>query len=88
MGPSGAPLHTLSNLYVVPVGFVPSFILGSVLLYLRWPNDGCFSTWDELSCFSTFIVFLGCSALFVFYIFETRIEYIIEIYNGNLLQFC
>ena len=31
---SGAPLHTLSKLYDVPVGFVAPPILGSELLYM------------------------------------------------------
>ena len=50
--PSGAPLHTLSKLYDVPVGFVtpPPLIWGSVLLYMRSLKDGCCSISDELSC--------------------------------------
>ena len=46
---SGAPLHTLSKLYDVPVGFV-SPIWCSVLLYLRSPKGGCCSISDYLSC--------------------------------------
>ena len=50
-GPSGAPLHTSSILYDVPVGSdrVPLF-WSSVLLYLRSPRGGCCSTSDDLSC--------------------------------------
>ena len=42
---SAAPLHTLSKLYDVPVGFVsPSFV------HLRSPKGGCCSISDDLSC--------------------------------------
>ena len=37
---SDAPLHTLSKLYDVPVGFVFPLFWGSVLLYLRSRKDG------------------------------------------------
>ena len=47
---SGAPLHTLSKLYDVPVGFVSPPLWGSVLLYLRTPKDSCCSILDDLSC--------------------------------------
>ena len=50
---SGAPLHTVSKLYDVPVGFVPPpppFFWGSVLLYLRSPKGGFCSISDDLSC--------------------------------------
>ena len=46
---SGAPLHTLSKLYDVPVGFVSPFFLGSVLLNLQSPKGGCCSISDDLS---------------------------------------
>ena len=49
--PSGAPLHTLSKLYDVPVGFVtPPLFWGCVLLYLRSRKGGCCSILDDLSC--------------------------------------
>ena len=49
--PSGAPLHTLSKLYDVTVGFVaPLLIWDSVLLYLRSPKGGFCSISDDLSC--------------------------------------
>ena len=52
--PSGATLHTLSNLYDVPVGVVtpppPPPFWGCVLLYLRSPKGGCCSISDDLSC--------------------------------------
>ena len=38
---SGAPLHTLSKLYDVPVGFVTPLVWGSALLYLRSQKGGC-----------------------------------------------
>ena len=37
---SGAPFHTLSKSYDVPVGFVNLLFLGSVLLNLRSPKGG------------------------------------------------
>ena len=50
---SGAPLHTLSKLYDVPVGFVPlPLFWGSVLLYLRSPKCCCYSISDDLSSFN------------------------------------
>ena len=51
--PSGAPLHTLSKLYDVPVGFVPPppLFWGWILLILRSPKGGCCSISDDLSCF-------------------------------------
>ena len=50
--PSGAPLHTLSKLYDVPVGFVtpPPLFWGWILLILRSPKGGCCSISDDLSC--------------------------------------
>ena len=50
--PSGAPLHTLSKLYNVPVGFVtpPPLFWGWILLILRSPKGGCCSISDDLSC--------------------------------------
>ena len=50
--PSGAPLHTLSKLYDVPVGFEPPppLFWGWILLILRSPKGGCFSISDDLSC--------------------------------------
>ena len=48
--PSGAPLHTFSKLYDVPVGFVNPPFLGCVLLYLRSPKGGCCSISDDLTC--------------------------------------
>ena len=48
--PSGAPLHTLSKLYVIPVGFVTSLFWRYVLLYLRLPKVCCCSISDDLSC--------------------------------------
>ena len=52
--PSGAPLHTLSKLYDVPVGFVtpPPLFWGWILLILRSPKGGCCSISDDLSCSS------------------------------------
>ena len=51
--PSRAQLHTLSNLYNVPVGCLdPLLILGSVLLYLRSPKCSCCSISEDLSCSS------------------------------------
>ena len=52
--PSGAPLHTLSKLYDVPVGFVipPPYFSAVLLLYLRSPKGGSYSISDDLSCFS------------------------------------
>ena len=49
--PSGAPLHTLSKLYDVPIGFVPHPLFwGRVLLYLRLPKGGCCWISDDLPC--------------------------------------
>ena len=49
--PSGAPLHTLSKLYYIPVGFVTPFLLwGCVLLYLWSPKGCCCSISDDLYC--------------------------------------
>ena len=48
--PSGAPLHTLSKLYNGSVGFIYTLIWDRVLLHLRSPNGGCYSTSDDLSC--------------------------------------
>ena len=48
--PSGAPLHTLSKLYDVPVAFATPLFWGCVLLYLRSPKGGCCSISDDLSC--------------------------------------
>ena len=48
--PSVAPLHTLSKLYDVSVGFVTLLFSGCVLLYLRSPKGGCCSISDDLSC--------------------------------------
>ena len=50
--PSGAPLHTLSKLYDVPVGFVtpPPPILRLNIAFLRSPKGGCCSISDDLSC--------------------------------------
>ena len=50
--PSGAPLHTLSKLYDVPVSFVtpPPLYWGYILLYLQSPKGGCCSISDDLSC--------------------------------------
>ena len=50
--PSGAPLHTLSKLYDVPVGFVspPPLFWVWILLILRSPKGGCCSISDDLSC--------------------------------------
>ena len=49
--PSGAPLHTLSKLYDVPVGFVtPPYFEAEILLILRSPKGGCCSISDDLSC--------------------------------------
>ena len=52
---SGAPLHTLSKSYDVPVGFVAPSPLnwGNSLLYLRSPKGGCCSVSDDWSCFCT-----------------------------------
>ena len=56
--PSGAPLQTLSTLYV-PCWFCTSpphmshliwVIWGSVLLYLQSPKGGDYSTLDDVSC--------------------------------------
>ena len=47
---SGVPLHTLSKLYYVPVGFVPNLFWGSVLLYLRSSKGDCCSISDDVSC--------------------------------------
>ena len=47
---SGAPLHTLSKIYDVLVGFVLAFILGNVLLYLPSLNGGPCSISDNVSC--------------------------------------
>ena len=46
---SCAPLHTLSNSYDVPVGFVPLPLWNCVLLYLRSPKGVCCSISDDLS---------------------------------------
>ena len=49
--PSGAPLHTLSRLYDVLVGFVTHLLFwGCVLFYLRSPKGGCCSISDDLFC--------------------------------------
>ena len=50
--PSGAPLHTLSKLYDVPVGFVPPppNFEAEYCLFLRSPKGGCCSISDDLSC--------------------------------------
>ena len=48
--PSGAPLHTLSKLYDVPVGFAPPLFWGCIFRYLRSLNGGCCSISDDLSC--------------------------------------
>ena len=49
--PSGAPLHTLSKLYDVPVGFEPPPLFWRwILLILRSPKGGCCSISDDLSC--------------------------------------
>ena len=51
--PSGAPLHTLSKLYDVPVGFVPPPLFMRLnIAFLRSPKGGCCSISDDLSCFS------------------------------------
>ena len=47
----GAPLHTLSKLYDVPVGFVnSSLILRLCIALLASPKFGCCSMSDDLSC--------------------------------------
>ena len=52
--PSGAPLHTLSKLYDVPIGFVtPPPILRLNITFLRSPKGGCCSISDDLSCSSS-----------------------------------
>ena len=49
--PSGAPLHSLSKFYDVPVGFLfPLLFWSCVLLYLLSPKGGCCSKSDDLSC--------------------------------------
>ena len=49
--PSGAPLHTLSKLYDVPVGFVnPIPILRLNIAYFAVAKGGCCSISDDLSC--------------------------------------
>ena len=49
--PSDAPLHTLSKLYDVSVGFVtPPLIWYSIFLYLRSLKGGCCLISDDLSC--------------------------------------
>ena len=52
--PLGAPLHTLSKIYDVPVGYVtpPPLFWGWILLtgILRSPKGGCCSISDDLSC--------------------------------------
>ena len=61
--PSGAPLHTLSKVYDVPVGFVtPPLILGSVLLCLRSPKGGCCSISDGLSSSCNYMYFVSVTA--------------------------
>ena len=62
--PSGAPLHTLSKLYNVPVGFVtpPPYFEAWILLILRSPKGGCCSISDDLSC-SWFWYILGLKFL-------------------------
>ena len=68
---SGAPLHSLSRLYHVPVGIVvPPLILGSVLLYLWSPKGGCCSISDDLSCF-----------MYPFQLMDKENERIIRIYR-------
>ena len=50
-GTSGAPLHTLSKLYNVPVGFVdPPSLLEAVNCFFRSPYGGCCSISDYSSC--------------------------------------
>ena len=63
--PSGEPLHTLSKLYDVPIGFVntPPLFWGCVLLYLRSPKGGCCSISDDLPCFFLFFFLFGRKAL-------------------------
>ena len=57
--PSGSPLHTLSKLYDVPVGFEPTPLFwGSILLILRSPKGGCCSISDDLSCSLSYFSFL------------------------------
>ena len=55
--PSGAPLHTLSKLYNVPVGFVtPLPILRLRIAYLWSPKVDCCSISDDLSCSSKHVL--------------------------------
>ena len=50
--PSGAPLHTLSKLYDVPVGFVPPPhpILRLCIALFAVAEGGCCSISDDLTC--------------------------------------
>ena len=48
--PSGAPLHILSKLYDVPVGFEPPPILRLNIAYFEVAEGGCCSISDDLSC--------------------------------------
>ena len=50
--PSGAPLHTLSKLYDVSVGFVNSPPSSKAVYFfiLRLPKGGCCSISNDLSC--------------------------------------
>ena len=52
---SGVPLHTLSKLYDVSVGFV-----GNLLRYFRLPMGGCCSVLDDLSssCVKSVLLYL------------------------------
>ena len=47
---SGAPLHTLSKLYDVPVGIVPHPLLRQCMAIFQSPKDGCCSISDDFSC--------------------------------------
>ena len=47
---SSAPLHTLSKLYDVPVGFVSPTILRLCIAYLPSRKGGCCLISDDLSC--------------------------------------
>ena len=73
--PSGAPLHTLSKLYDVPVGFVNPLFWGWIMLILRSPKGGCCSISDDLSCSCVLLVTRPFTWYRIFYLVNLTLTF-------------